>query len=701
MNRLVTCKLVILSVLMLALPSSLLAATFHPQTIAASVTDMPILKTPLVKVGDNFYTGYAHSGTVGRYGITIPLPFQEPAYTKRFQLIMGNSSEVSNFIYTNNRLYSVSAGDTAGVSSRRISYISFVSFDNNLNPVTKDYGGTTGIGFDINSTISDSVLTGKFFRPTGALAADAAGNIYVADRGNATGAAGSGVIWKIVPVADSSNHTASAFHDFNGQGIDSGNTSSFLLVDDNYLYGLNSAGGLNNKGTLFRKNLDNSGSLEILHTFNTEGIPDGDLHARSSLLIDGDWLYGTVTDWASSTGHGVVFRIKTDGSDFAVLHHFTGHNAGGSDHDGSKPAGPLAIKDGWIYGTTLTGGESNTGAIYRIDTSSGAYEHVGSFGVAQIKPLGLLYDVDTDAFYGTTQGSGTNGAGTTVFKLVEEKAFEISLASSRADVELGKQNLTLNWSVQAAPADAVCSATSDPVNADWDTPALVLEDDNGKKKGSGTTLDLAGVHSNMQANSEGSSKANNFTLTCTSVSDPGITKTTSVAVAAREPAPLDVNFSVAPNSVFEKVNFFWNVAGFSNAGGECRGTSDPVGYWSGTYAFDVDKHQLDVPTANGRTGKHTYTFTLVCERNEKDLRNPDNNSVTKTASLEFDFGPGSGGTSSSSTSTSSSGNSSAPASSSAASSIASGPQGSGGGGGAMNLWWMLSLCLLTLVRRVK
>lgn len=671
-----------------------MAANFFPETILAGSSDINELTIPPVKVGSSLYVAKDQI----LYGIDLAeQPSVVTSYTagQGHRASLGKSS--SNYVFSNGRFYSVTEArnPSSPVAILKNSYISFSVIQDGI-PQTR------------NETIGTSVLAGKYYLPTGAIAADASGNIYVADRSNATGTAGSGVIWKIVPVADSANHTASVFHDFNGQNIDEGNNSSFLLVNGDYLYGLNSAGGSSSKGTLFRKKLDGSEAIQVLHTFNTEGVPDGDLRARSALLIEGEWLYGTITDWNNSVGHGIAFRIKPDGTTFSVLHSFTG-----TDGDGSKPAGPLAIKDGWIYGTTLQGGENNSGAIYRINTADGSYEQAGSFSAVHIKPLGLIYDAGTDAFYGTTQGSGTNGAGTTVFKLVEEKAFEISLTTSATSVDLGKNPLTLNWSVQAAPNDVVCTASSNPANTDWDNPSLTLEADGNKKKGSGTTDDLAGVHSNMQANSDGSGKANNFTLTCASASDPGNTRTATATVTAHEPAALETSFNAVANPVSGKVNLYWSVTSPGSAGGECRGTSDPVDYWSGTYTFgSTTGYQVDFPTANGRTGVHPYTFTLVCERNEKDLRNPENNTVTKTASIEFDFGQGSGGTSSSAASSSTS---SAPASSNSSSSVAVSSvavssssssatvieSNKSGGGGAMNLWWMLSLCLLALGRRVK
>lgn len=673
-----------------------LAISFYPESILTNTTTnpVPVLMTPPLKIGDSLYVGLGSS--VNQITYRIQNPSSASLAVTQHLGFDGKNQDFSNYVVANGRIYVANATrfPAHGNAIFRQSFISFSVIDD------------AGIPQTPNTSIGSVLLKDKFYLPTGSLAADASGNLYVADRSDAAGAAGSGVIWKIVPVAGSSDHTAEVFHNFNGQSIDEGNTTSALLAQGEYLYGLNRVGGINNKGTLFRKKLDGTGSLNILHTFNLEGIPDGDtFYARSALLLEGDWLYGTVTDWANATGHGVVFRVKPDGSDFSVLHSFTGQDTNGINHDGSKPSGPLAIKDEWIYGTTLKGGENNVGAIYRINKVDGIYEAVGSFGNQYDKPLGLIYDSATDMIYGSTSGAHgviQNAPGVSVFKLLEEKSFEISLTASRTDVELGKQELLLNWSVQAAPTDAVCAATSDPLNADWDNPSLVLEDDNGKKKGSGTTPDLAGVNSRMQA-----TQANIFTLACASASDSTNSKTVSITVNAREPNPLSVTFTANPNSTGEKANLYWNVTAPGNAGGECRGTSDPAGYWSGTYAFGTDSQQLDVPTANGRTGKHTYTFTLVCERNEKDLRNTESNSVTKTASLEFDFGPGSGGTSSAASSantssavSSSSVSSAAAISSSVGSSVASGPQGSGGGG-AMNLWWMLSLCLLALGRRVN
>lgn len=66
-------------------------------------------------------------------------------------------------------------------------------------------------------------------------------------------------------------------------------------------------------------------------------------------LVSGDdgWLYGNARD--GGDGFGTLWRIRTDGSGFQVLHRFSGP-------DGDSPIGPLALMNGYVYGTTQHGG---------------------------------------------------------------------------------------------------------------------------------------------------------------------------------------------------------------------------------------------------------------------------------------------------------------------------------------------------------
>src|SRR5207249_1654018 len=62
---------------------------------------------------------------------------------------------------------------------------------------------------------------------------------------------------------------------------------------------------------------------------------------------------------------GTVFKIKTDGTDYAVLHHFNGS-------DGAYPEADLLLSSGNLYGTTRAGGASDKGVVFCITAASDA-----------------------------------------------------------------------------------------------------------------------------------------------------------------------------------------------------------------------------------------------------------------------------------------------------------------------------------------
>ena len=64
------------------------------------------------------------------------------------------------------------------------------------------------------------------------------------------------------------------------------------------------------------------------------------------LLLSGDTLCGTSITGGSSES-GAVFKIKTSGSGFAILYEFTGGN------DGANPEGGLIVSGNILYGQQI------------------------------------------------------------------------------------------------------------------------------------------------------------------------------------------------------------------------------------------------------------------------------------------------------------------------------------------------------------
>ena len=157
----------------------------------------------------------------------------------------------------------------------------------------------------------------------------------------------------------------------------------------------------------------------VLYRF--KGSPDGGVPATSLVRDAAGNLYGGTASGGSSTncvsGCGTVFKLDTTGAE-SVLYSFTGKP------DGQSPYGALVQDEaGNFYGTTLSGGASDLGTVFKLDTA-GTETVLHSFtSVPDGRyPLGGLVRDAAGNLYGTTSNGGAPdcnppyGCGT-VFKL--------------------------------------------------------------------------------------------------------------------------------------------------------------------------------------------------------------------------------------------------------------------------------------------
>lgn len=170
-----------------------------------------------------------------------------------------------------------------------------------------------------------------------------------------------------------------------------------LVGLDGRLYGTCFQGGNTNSGVIYAINKDGSG-FTVLHHFayptgqiplhgliqDSNGIiygcaknifrinPDGtnyqQLHAFQSnetpggeLVLMGKYVYGCLTTGGSAS-KGAVFRIRVDGSDYRVVHNFTGI-------DGERPYSGMLAYAGSLFGATSLGGSFGYGTIFRLSAT--------------------------------------------------------------------------------------------------------------------------------------------------------------------------------------------------------------------------------------------------------------------------------------------------------------------------------------------
>ena len=152
-----------------------------------------------------------------------------------------------------------------------------------------------------------------------------------------------------------------------------------------------------------------SAAVTLLHKF-AGGANDGS-SPSASVTLQGSTLYG-VTETGGDSDRGTVFKINTNGTGYQILHEF----AGGAN-DGDGPVAGLSIVGSTLYGTTGQGGDADKGTIFRINTNGTGFqlmhEFVGGASDSAEPRANLLLQGST--LYGTTAG-GESGKGS-VFRI--------------------------------------------------------------------------------------------------------------------------------------------------------------------------------------------------------------------------------------------------------------------------------------------
>ena len=160
---------------------------------------------------------------------------------------------------------------------------------------------------------------------------------------------------------------------------DTGRPSGPLLLDASS--GANILYGTTEKG-VYSFNLD-SQQFTIIHTFSDDFDPNN--YAAGHDYIFGvtpvgklakinDKIFGVCVAGGGQymenlnviNGLGIIYQVKTDGSDFLKLHTFDGFR------DGARPMGGLVADDHNLYGTTVSYGSadaniSGNGTIFKLD----------------------------------------------------------------------------------------------------------------------------------------------------------------------------------------------------------------------------------------------------------------------------------------------------------------------------------------------
>jgi len=234
-----------------------------------------------------------------------------------------------------------------------------------------------------------------------ALLRDGAGNLYGTTAGG--GSFEYGTVFEI-----DTHGQETVLHSFwGGDGLEP--WAGLVRDQAGNLYGTTYDGGALEKGqcrhgcgTVFK--LDNKGTLTVLHAFT--GGTDGGQPKAGLVRDNAGNLYGTTTTGGDlncgyGSGCGLVFKVDESGAE-TVLHAFTGKS------DGAGPGGEL-IRDkaGNLYGVTESGGSSNYGTVFKLDSSGKETILYNFTGVSSGEyPVGRLARDTHGNLYGATNSGG-------------------------------------------------------------------------------------------------------------------------------------------------------------------------------------------------------------------------------------------------------------------------------------------------------
>jgi hypothetical protein len=299
--------------------------------------------------------------------------------------------------------------------------------------------------------------------PVGAVVFDQAGNLYGATTEGGSSACRSvalcGTVFQLAPPAKQGDPWAeTVLYVFKGNAFNDGATPVGGLVIDSAgnLYGTTAYGGtgdcvlLGSKlgcGTVFElsppQQKGDAWKETVLYSFPTakQGyLPNGDLVFDSTGNLYGATMFGGGFGTTCDPFYqycGAVFELsppKTKGGKWTekVQHGFKGRT------DGANPNGGLVLDGkGAVYGTTLSGGNSNCkttysagcGTAFKLNpptTKGGAWTetmlHRFTGGNDGAGPNGGLIFSTTGSLYGTGGGGGSGNGFGVVFQLAKAKS---------------------------------------------------------------------------------------------------------------------------------------------------------------------------------------------------------------------------------------------------------------------------------------
>jgi len=207
--------------------------------------------------------------------------------------------------------------------------------------------------------------------------------------GRLYGITSSGTVFGVNP--DGSDFTSLAF--FNGSAA-VGLPAALTAGSAGYLYGVTKSGGTAHLGTVFRMKTDGS-QFAIIHSLSAS-----EASSPVGIVQGSDGTLYVTASTGGSAGRGAIEKMNADGSGVVLLHTFTYLAT-----DGAMPlATPILGSDGALYGTTTLGGNAGGGVIYRLSADGSQFAILHNFASQSgesTAPLKIIEGSD-GALYGLT-----------------------------------------------------------------------------------------------------------------------------------------------------------------------------------------------------------------------------------------------------------------------------------------------------------
>lgn len=282
-------------------------------------------------------------------------------------------------------------------------------------------GGLRGAGTAFKVNIGTGALTtvcefgaSQPAHPVGALVADAAGSLWgTTDEGGFS----VGTVYKVDP--STGDITTMATMTGDGAGLSGSYPYAGVVSDGNgFFWGTAHQGGSNSNGTIFKVNAATGALTTVVNFTNNTGAFIG-RNPHATLVPDGAGFFWGTTLTGGASGPGTVFKLNIATGALTPMVQFTGISGAAK---GTRPRAAVCQDGaGFFWGTTSQGGTANLGTIYKVNATTGVMstvvEFTGTTGAALgSTPTCVLVNDGAGFLWGTTGGGGINNFGT-VFKV--------------------------------------------------------------------------------------------------------------------------------------------------------------------------------------------------------------------------------------------------------------------------------------------